>query len=75
MYIYVPKYIEVFHVVFDIPGHLEFYPGFSFPNLIPGYLDNFSVFLSGYLSLLSPSVGFSMLSSSTRMKLHAEFLN
>lgn len=32
--------------------------GFLFPNLIPGCSGNFSVFLSGYLSLLPSSVGF-----------------
>lgn len=32
--------------------------GFVFPNLVPGCLDNFSVFLSGYLYLLPPVISF-----------------
>lgn len=36
--------------------------GFSFPNFIPGCLDNVSVFLTGYLSSPPPSVCFSFVS-------------
>lgn len=45
-------------VILDVPGHLQFYQGFGFPNLIPGYLDRLSAFLTANLSLFLPSVGF-----------------
>jgi len=48
---------QAFLVALDVPGQIEFYQGFRFPNLIPGCLDNFCVFLQGYLSLFPPSVG------------------
>lgn len=37
---------------------LATHQGFSFPNLIPGCSDNFSVFFPGYLFFPSSSVGF-----------------
>jgi len=45
-------------LVFDIPHRLQFQLGFGFPDLIPACLDNVSVFLTGYLSLLPPSLCF-----------------
>lgn len=47
--------IESFLDALSIPGQAL---GLSFPNLIPGCSDNFSVFLPGYLSFPSSSVGF-----------------
>lgn len=39
----------------DIPGHIKFSHAFSFPNLFPSCLDNISIFLPGYPSLLPSS--------------------
>ena len=49
--------IETFLVALDIPGHISFCQCFSFPNLIHGCSDSFSVFFPGYLTLVPPSVG------------------
>lgn len=50
--------VEVLVVALDIPGHIQFYLGFSYPNLTPGCSDSVSVFVPGYPSLLLPSIGF-----------------
>lgn len=47
-----------FPVSLGSPGQTQFHRGFSSPNLMPGCSDSSSVFLTGYLSLLPPSLGF-----------------
>jgi len=49
---------EAFFVVLDVSDQMLFYQGISFSNPITGCSDYFSVFLPGYLSLLSLSLGF-----------------
>lgn len=51
-----PTYLQnLFLLLFP---SLATHQGFSFPNLIPGCSDNFSVFFPGYLFFSSSSVGF-----------------
>lgn len=45
--------VEIFLVDLDVLSQTQFYLGFSFLNLVPNRLDNVSVFLPGYLSLLT----------------------
>lgn len=48
--------VEDLHVSFNVHGQIQFYLGFCFPNLVPGFLDSFCVFLPSFMSLLPPSV-------------------
>lgn len=51
-------HIETLLATFDIPGKMQLLLAFSFPYHIPGWLDNVSIFLPHYLSLLSPFLCF-----------------
>lgn len=49
---------EALLVVFDIHHQLQFQVGFNFQDFILAYLNNVSVFLTGYVSLIPPSLCF-----------------
>lgn len=60
-------HIEHFGFFLDIHGQTKFYLGFNFPDLIPDCSDNFSVFLTSFLSQIPVSaerLPFSVLSLS-----------